>query len=132
MTWAWARATGAAKTAQIAPTLPHVRHNVLCFTVLRAQLLLCHVEEDEPHVLIGNGCSHSHMAHDGRHHARGKTVWRGMAAATVDAEAVLAFHPHRIGILLLDTLPIRTCRWRDRIFSLTWFTRAPHTRAPGH
>ena len=60
--------------------------------------LLGHVEQDQPHVLVGNGGAHAHVAQHGLHHAGRKLLGRGVTAAAVGVKALFSLHPHGVGI----------------------------------
>src|SRR5262249_40035109 len=58
--------------------------------LIRTVMLLRHVAEDEPRVLVGEGGPHAHMADHGGHQARRKLTRRSMAPATVGAKPQLS------------------------------------------
>src|SRR5579862_172483 len=60
--------------------------------------LLGHVEQDQTAIFVRNGGAHPHVAQYGRHHARWKLLWSGVATSAVRMETVLAFNSHAIEI----------------------------------
>ena len=79
---------------------PTPHRNLQLRTIGPRPLLLCHVIEDQTHILIGDHGPHPHVAHNRGHHAGWKLVRRGMATATVGMVALLAFHPHGVRVIV--------------------------------
>jgi hypothetical protein len=65
--------------------------------------LLRHVEQDEPHILVGDSGANAHVAENGCHHAWRKFLRSGVTAPAIGAEPLLALHPHGIGVVRADS-----------------------------
>src|ERR1051326_2098688 len=81
--------------------------------------LLCHVAQDQMHVLISDGGAHAHMAHNGGHHSRRKLGRSGMAARAIGAKTSFALKVHvfLLGGLGINSLVRRSSRrGSSRIF----------------
>jgi hypothetical protein len=76
---------------------PHTKHQFPLYSHPRSGLL-CHVEEDETHVVIRDSGPNPHVAHDGRHHTRWKFVRGGMASAAIGAKALFPLNSHGVCI----------------------------------
>src|SRR5262249_19505265 len=104
MTRAWLNEGSPRRRKNPARRKPFLR---LC--LIRIVMLLRHVAEDEPRVLVGEGGPHAHMADHGRHQARRKLTRRSMAPAAVGAKPQLSLQTR-----VLDRAVIRTrlcSRW---------------------